>query len=230
MTELARHPDFRLTRYEIGRERAPLIVVDNLVADPDALIEIAAKKTFGDQATYYPGVRAKVPLTYQQFIIEGLRGAVSETFGTRPNALRFTACHFSLVTAPPDKLTYLQRLPHTDSLSSAELAFVHYLFRADLGGTAFYRHRKTGFEYVDEARFPEYLRHIEAEKAGPDAPGMEYINGDTPLYEQIGRQEGVFNRMLLYRRTSLHSGCIARNFVPDANPRTGRLSVNGFLV
>ena len=36
--------------------------------------------------------------------------------------------------------------------------------------------------------------------------------------------------MLAYRRSSLHCGCIAPGFVPDPNPRTGRLSVNGFLV
>ena len=42
-------------------------------------------------------------------------------------------------------------------------------------------------------------------------------------------EEGVFNRMLVYRRNSLHSGSIAADFVPDPNPRTGRLSINGFL-
>ena len=35
--------------------------------------------------------------------------------------------------------------------------------------------------------------------------------------------------MLIYRRNSLHSRGLARNFIPDLNPRTGRLSINGFL-
>jgi hypothetical protein len=229
MTTLARHPGFHLTRHEIGRERAPLIVVDNLVADPDALVEIAATKVYADQGTYYPGVRAKVPLTYQQFILDELRDPIVETFGIKASPLRFTGCHFSIVTVPAERLDYLQCVPHVDSLTSTELAFVHYLFRADLGGTAFYRHRKTGFEYVDHERFAEYRRELEAERVGPHAARLEYINGDTPLYEQIGRQAGVYNRMLLYRRTSLHSGSLAPGFVPDPNPRTGRLSVNGFL-
>lgn len=229
MSTLSRHPEFRLLKFEIGRERAPLIVVDNFVADPDELVEVAAGKVYSDQITYYPGVRAKAPLTYQQFVLGALRSAIAETFGPRPGALRFTDCHFSLVTTPPDKLAYLQRIPHVDSLSSAELAFVHYLFRADLGGTAFYRHRQSGFEFIDHSRIGEYQRQISAEQAGPDAPGAGYINGDTALYEQVGRQEGVFNRMLLYRRTSLHSGSLSAGFVPDSNPRTGRLSVNGFL-
>jgi hypothetical protein len=35
--------------------------------------------------------------------------------------------------------------------------------------------------------------------------------------------------MLLYRRNSLHSSALTRNFVPDLDPRAGRLSINGFL-
>ena len=35
--------------------------------------------------------------------------------------------------------------------------------------------------------------------------------------------------MLVYRRNSLHSGCIAKGFVPDPNPLTGRLSINCFI-
>jgi hypothetical protein len=82
---------------------------------------------------------------------------------------------------------------------------------------------------VDEARKSQYLRQTEEEKNGQHSPPSEYINGDTALYEEVGRQEGVFNRMLVYRRNSLHSGAIARDFIVDTNPRTGRLSINGFL-
>jgi len=39
----------------------------------------------------------------------------------------------------------------------------------------------------------------------------------------------AFNRMLVYRRNSLHSGNIGKDFVPDANPLTGRLSINCFI-
>ena len=225
----ALHQDFRLQKLRFGREQAPLVVIDNFVANPDELVNLAAGKMFGDVVSYYPGVRAKVPLTYQRFVIEQLRDVFVDYFGLDAGTVRFTACHFSLVTTPPEKLTYLQRIPHVDSVSRTELAFIHYLFKSDLGGTAFYRHRKTGFESVDQARKPEYWRHIEEEQTGPDSPPAEYINGDTPLYEQTGHQEGAFNRMLVYRRCSLHSGSLARNFRADPNPLTGRLSVNGFL-
>jgi hypothetical protein len=226
---IALHPEFRLQKLRIGREQAPLLVIDNLAADPDDLVNLTTNKLFRDVPNYFPGVRTKVPLSYQQFIIENLRGVIAEFFGLVSGTVRFTGCHFSLITTAPANLSYPQRIPHVDSVVTTELAFIHYLFKANLGGTAFYRHRKTGFEYIDESRRPEYLRHIEEESLGPDYPPPAYINGDTPLYEQISAQEGVFNRALIYRRNSLHSGSLARDFVPDPNPRTGRLSINGFL-
>jgi hypothetical protein len=57
----------------------------------------------------------------------------------------------------------------------------------------------------------------------------QYIKGNTALFEQVAKEEGVFNRMLVYRRNSLHSGCIGTDFVPDRNPRSGRLSINAFI-
>lgn len=223
------HPDLRLQKLRIGREQAPLVVIDSLVADADELVDIAAKKMFSDVVTYYPGVRSKVPLTYQQFVIEQLRDVFADYFGLSGRTVRFTACHFSLVTTPPMKLAHLQSIPHIDSTAASELAFVHYLFKSDFGGTSFYRHRATGFEYIDDVRAPEYWRVVEEEKTGPHSPEAGYISGDTPLYERIGLQDGVFNRMLIYRRNSLHSGALGPDFVPDLNPRTGRLSINGFL-
>jgi hypothetical protein len=226
---VALHPDSRIQTLRIGRENLPLLVVDNLVADPQALVDIAATKVFSGVSTYYPGTRAKAPLTYQRFILEQLRPTIDQLFGLHGKTLRFTECSYSLVTTPPEKLTYLQRIPHVDSLMNDELAMVHYLFRANYGGTAFYRHRGTGYEYVDADRQPEYLKLVEAEMGGPHSAPPAYINGDTPLYERIAIQDGVFNRLVMYRRTTLHSGSIEPDFVPDANPRTGRLSINGFI-
>jgi hypothetical protein len=217
----ATHPDSIVQKLTIGREQAPLLVIDHLIADAESLVDLAASKLFGNEAGHYPGIRAKVPLTYQQFVLDRFGPLFSEYFGLGGRRLRFTTCYFSIVTTPPEKLVYLQRVPHSDSFLSSQLAFVHYLFKTDLGGTAFYRHRKTGFEVIDENRGAEYLRCLEEEEFGPHAPAPAYINGDTPLYEEVGRQQGVFNRMLAYRRSSLHSGCIAAGFLPDPNPAPG---------
>jgi len=227
--EFTTHPDIKIQKLAIGRERAPLLVIDSLLDNADALVELAARKHYGDVVSYYPGIRAKAPLTYQQFILDKLRGVIGEFFELEPRSLRFTDCHFSIVTTPADKLEYLQWIPHTDSMFGTELAMLHYLFKRNLGGTAFYRHRATGFEYVDFARRPSYLACVDQESNGPHRPAAGYITGSTALYEQISAQEGIFNRLLMYRRNSLHSGNIAPDFVPDPDPRSGRLSINGFL-
>ena len=225
----ARHRDFRIQRLTIGQERAPLMVIDNALADADELVEMAATKPYGDVTSYYPGVRAKVPLSFQRYVLDDLRQEFVSLFGLNGATMRFTACHFSLVTTPAAELGYMQRIPHVDSVNSNELAFVLYLFRADYGGTAFYRHRKSGYEVVDQARIAEYTRLVDAEREEVLRAPPAYINGSTDFYELIGRQEGVFNRMLAYRRTSLHSGDIRPGFVPLTDPRRGRLSVNGFI-
>jgi hypothetical protein len=223
------HPALRVQRLTIGSEKAPLLVIDNFVADPDRLVKKAATSQWKPGGQFYPGIRVEAPLSYQQFFRERMQDLLRDYFQLRGNSFRFSLCHYSLVTMPAANLHILQRIPHFDSLDPNGLATIHYLFKTDLGGTAFYRHRRTGFEYIDASRRDTYFRSLESENDGPDMPGPGYINGDTPLFEQIAKQNGVFNRLLVYRRNSLHSGCIDRNFVPDPNPLTGRLSINSFI-
>lgn len=227
--EVKPHPHMVVSRRSVGRESQPLLVIDNAVADPDQLVEEAAHKIFGEVATYYPGLRAKAPLAYQQFVLSQFHEFFRDFFGLTGARLRFTSCHYSLVTKRPEELSHPQRIPHVDSVFGTEIAMIHYLFRGKLGGTAFYRHRKTGFEFIDLARRPQYFAEVEVESMGPDKPPAAYIDGDTALYEQTAYEEGIFNRMLIYRRNVLHSGSVGKGFVADANPRTGRLSINGFM-
>ena len=226
---LAPHPNFTVRELTIGREAAPLLVIDNVVAQPDELVEIAASKHFGDGGSYYPGIRVRAPLSYQHYVLERLGSLFTDRLGLAGRRLRFTMCHFSVVTTPAEKLEHLQRIPHIDSVSGDEIAFIHYLFKRDFGGTAFYRHRSTGFEVIDLERRAQYFACVEQERLGPNNPPAAYINGSTPLYEQVAGEAGVFNRMLVYRRNSLHSGSINPQFPLIADPRSGRLSINGFL-
>ena len=223
------HPDITIQALTIGVEQAPLLVIDNLAADPDDLVRVAARQKFSEQSRYYPGIRADAPPAYQELIAGHLAPILATHFQLHAGTVHFSLCQYSLVTTPAEHLQLPQRIPHIDSLPGSGLASIHYLFRRDLGGTAFYRHRKTGFEYIDEARNDTYLAWLREENQRPDTAPVGYINGDTDSYQQVGRQDAVFNRMLIYRRNSLHSGCIPREFVPDPNPATGRLSINSFI-
>ncbi len=223
------HPGLRISKFAIGAEGAPLLVIDNVVAAPEKLVNKATRSHFSAQGAYFPGVRTRAPASYEYFLDALLRPLVREHFGMEPGRFQFPMCHYSLVTTPPERLAFLQRVPHIDSVAGNGLATVHYLFRGDWGGTAFYRHRSTGYEYVDEARREAYFARLEQESHGADAPEAGYIAGDTPLFEQIGQVDGVYNRMAVYRRNSLHSGSINGDRVPPADPLNGRLSINSFI-
>jgi len=223
------HPDIRIEKLTIGAEKAPLMVIDNFIADPQRLVRRAAARQFRLVGANYPGIRIEAPLGYQQLFRDRLQKIVFDFFGLTGGSIAFPMCHYSLVTTPASQLKPLQRIPHVDSTDGRGLATVHYLFTADLGGTAFYRHRATGFEVIDAFRQEAYYRHVEQLLRDPQSLQAGYINGDTELFEQVANVSGVFNRMLIYRRNSLHSGSIDKDFVPDTDPMTGRLSINCFI-
>jgi hypothetical protein len=223
------HPDIRIEQRTIGAEKAPLLVIDNFIADPQRLVRRAATRQFRSGGLNYPGIRSEAPLGYQQLFRDRLQRTLFDFFGLDGKSLAFSMCHYSLVTTPASQLKSLQRIPHIDSIDGQGLATVHYLFHTNLGGTAFYRHRATGFEFIDASRKEGYYRQIEEVVRAPDSLPAGYINADTKLFEQIENIPAVFNRILIYRRNSLHSGSIERDFVPDVNPTTGRLSINCFI-
>jgi len=228
---LSLHPDIQIQHLHIGKEQAPLLVVDNFVGQPRWLVEQACQARLVANSPYYPGIRAAAPAQYRQLLLQSLEPMLIETFELPATSLSFSVCHFSLVTTPPQQLKLLQRIPHFDTPERDALAAVHYLFQGDKGGTAFYCHRKTGFETIDKGRVPEYFRSLEAENDGPNLPKASdgYISSDTPLFEKIAEQQGVFNRLIVYRRHSLHSGAIPADASLSPDPRQGRLTISSFI-
>lgn len=214
---------------QIGRMQAPVVVIDHFHPDPDGLVAQAeAQGGFAATSRFYPGIRAVGNLAYVKLVRDRLRTLLPAQFGP-PNDVIPTECNFSLVTLFPAETVPFQRIPHFDGTDRNTIAVLHYLCESRHGGTAFYRHRQTGFEVITPDNVHDYARAVDAETAALGLPPPGYVNGDTPTFEQIASYEAVFNRALVYRGTSLHSGSIPADFVPDANPRTGRLTLNTFL-
>ena len=160
---------------------APLLVIDNLVPIRTSWSNIAAGKHLRRRRKLLPRVRAKAPLTYQQFRARATARNVRRLLWLDGAAIiRFTMCHFSLVTTPADKLSHLQRIPHIDSLFGNELAFIHYLFKA---GSRRDRLLSTSPDRLRSASTrrgrDEYFACVEEEKNGPNKPDAAYIDGDT---------------------------------------------------
>ena len=107
---LAQHPDIRVSKLTFGSEGAPLLVIDNLVADPERLVRKAARSQFVSQGSMFPGIRAPAPVSYQQFLETTLNPLLAECFGLRPGRFTFPMC-FPL-SRLPRKGWPSARVPH----------------------------------------------------------------------------------------------------------------------
>lgn len=211
---------------KFGHEQEPIIVIDGFCGDLQLLL------TQGHGAQYvsvngYPGVRAPADISYLSPHGEYLADLLYDNFGFSVG-FRSESCDFSIVTLAPDQLCPSQRIPHYDDTSSDLLALLHYTSGPETGGTAFYRHRRTGFETVRPERQKTYRLALRADDQvyGPCPPAYYY--GDTERYDLIGEVEARPDRMAIYRGRMLHSGIIPNTLPLIGDPRRGRLTVNTF--
>ncbi|MFD1033286.1 DUF6445 family protein [Sphingomonas hankookensis] len=211
----------------IGDERQPIAIVDHFHPDPQALRRFAAAATFVPGRNHYPGIRADLPPGYFDAVRPSLTTVLTQVFGHR-GGIALLDASFSIVTTPPDRLSVEQRLPHFDAVDPARIALVHYL-SDDQGGTAFYRHRTTGFETIDAARAPGYLDAVSGE-VREHAPSPAYIAGSTAQFEQLSAVHARSNRAVIYRSALLHSGAIPPDTALPDDPAEGRLTVTAFLL
>lgn len=218
----------RATFETIGAEAQPLVILDDFAADPDALREQARVAAFAPALNHYPGIRAALPGDYLSAQLPAIEAAVRQAFG-RTGPISVIDASFSIVSTPVEALTIAQRLPHIDAFTADRIALIHYLSPAASDGTAFFRHRATRFETIDEQRRDLFFRHLETELRHAGPPPAAYIAGDTPLFECVRSVEARYNRALLYRSTNLHSGAIAADATLSGDPRSGRLTVTAFF-
>ena len=217
----------RVSVRRIGKEREHVAIIDDFAPDPDALRTAAASHSFESAGRHYPGIKAPLPEAYLRD--RGpLIGAVLRDVFNVSGKVDVLEARFSIVVTPAGALSLEQRLPHVDAIEPGRLALIHYLVPARTDGTAFYRHRSTGFETVDEDRGPAYYAALTAESKD-QPPASAFIAGDTPLFQQTACIDGVYNRALLYRSCVLHSGAISPEAALPADPVTGRLTVTGFF-
>ena len=221
------NPHARVALRRLGREGLPLAIIDDAFLEPEALVRAAEASPFVRPShTVYPGLNAPPPAGYGDMLIQVLRPLLDQVFGVPMKVPLLPSSFFALATATPEALDPVQKVPHHDSSNPFVFATVHFLCRGEQGGTAFYRHLPTGYEYVDETRVGDYASRMRREVAAQ--PNPAHAGRDTPNYELIDEAPAVFNRVILYRSISLHSGLLGQSSLgPD--PRTGRLTLNTII-
>jgi uncharacterized protein DUF6445 len=229
--KLRLHDDFKVSTVRIGEEHQPVVVVDNFLSSPELLIEYAASQSTFDTVAdaFYPGNRAPIPSIYCFALRAFLGDVIGEAFGLQDSVVTGELSHFSMVLTAPQRLSIPQRMPHFDNCNPKQLALLHYLCDPKQGGTSFYRHRRTRFESVTEARKIPYGNALAADLRALGPPPARYICGDDAMFERIDSFAAAFNRVLIYRSITLHSADIGPTFVFDANPRSARLTANSFF-
>ncbi len=222
-------PPAIVTRHA-GRERQPVLIVDDYLRDPEALVSYAVNEArFEASPAMYPGVIAPVPDAYCEALLNILGSKIGETFTVKPETVFLNNCFFAITTFPPPQLHYRQRLPHVDDYGAGVIAILHYLCDSTQGGTALFRHRATGYESVTREQH-EHMQGLIVQDIASQGPlPAEYVGANNRLFEQTLCMEAKFNRLVVYRGSVLHSMLVDGNTRLDPNPRVGRLTINTFL-
>ena len=213
----------------IGKERNPVVIIDDFAPDLQAMRAEARNLNFvpvPDQ--YYPGSRAEAPSSYFDEVGPKIKAALGEFYGCKH--LQVQRILYSLASTLTTELRPEQRLPHYDTLFENYYAAVHFLCPKEFGGTAFFRHRATGFETINAARHAAYAENLETEIAALHDAAPAYPTGDNSAFEHLATIDAHPNRVVLFRGNSFHSGAVSNTLALPSDPMTGRLTVVSFLI
>ncbi|MEP6897521.1 MAG: DUF6445 family protein [Rhodanobacter sp.] len=208
-------------------------VIDDALLEPERIVEAAAAQRDAFRPidfNAYPGNYLLLPAALQQALQDFFNRHIRALFDAR----RLMAMHsrLAMVTLRPDQLRPCQWICHNDNpsidRSHSIQASVLYLFRdTQLGGTSFYEPARS----IAEARQLFADSMTLSNEAFTERYGIQpgYIHASNQHFTQVGSVPARWNRMIFYDGSLLHSGDI---FAPEklsADPRTGRLTLNGFF-
>lgn len=168
-----------------------VIVVDNFYRDPQAVRSFALSQDFRDGRPYYPGVRSDRRMTLE------LENYFNKLFNAEFDWKHEYCGVFQIMCRTDDSESYI----HHDS---TDWAGVLYLSEAEGPGTAFYRHKLTGFS--------SYPTMTEAFRKASELniSQLEVLNmlhadrKDLSKWEIAHQTEFKFNRLVLYPAKHFH--------------------------
>jgi hypothetical protein len=226
------NPQARITRREFAGGVACL-VVDDALRDPDALVALAvAHRDAFENAGYnaYPGLQWHAPPELQRQVGEFFDAHARAALGGR-RTLKVHA-RLAMTTLPPAELEPRQVLCHRDSAWIAPehriMASVLYLFDdPGLGGTGFYAPTRPAPEIDRLVHDSSTLGFADfaAKYHWPRA----YMAAGNAWFTRIGGVEARRNRMIFYDGRVFHSADIDTPRALSDDPRSGRLTLNGFF-
>ncbi len=201
--KLNKFSNLKIHRREIKNTNIPVIVVDNLYVNPEEVRNFSSTLPY-TKSKYVlsnsPGKRVKLDLD-----IRHLQDFTYELIGKEKTNQLTSFVIFNRIRSD-EILSESQTIPHTDTIPGLSHAMVIYLNKDEecKGGTAFYRHKKTGIEFVKG--IDDFTKVFESEKSSYD----NFITDSNDDWELLELIEMKFNRMVMYPPNIYHSGYISR--------------------
>ncbi|WP_116811953.1 DUF6445 family protein [Steroidobacter cummioxidans] len=231
-TVFAFNPNAHVELVSIGRRGIKVCVIDDVLRDPEGVAALGFAQSYAeDSSNLYPGLRAAMPERFSSAFRAWLTPMLQRHGVLERNQ---TICRdtsfFSVVTTASEDLLPIQCIPHYDSKDPNLFAAVIYLCGARFSGTAFYRHRRTGYEEITEDNVSNYKIALNSDLRTHGAPKRDYINGDTLLFETIFSTELQFNRAIVYPARILHAAKIDSQFHRPKDRSEWRLTVTALLL
>ena len=234
--KLSINPNLQIELVRLS-DRLACAVIDDFLLNPDEAVEYACARAaeFERPERAYPGLVLPVDNRPLEAMNRFIQQELSRLFGFCRGGIEFHN-QFSLTTLQPKDFSWIQRLPHSDPRLGAgrvNFAALLYLFRdAELGGTGFYRWKD-----------PEYWQRMTARQSDDPTAGLDelrerfalfreparYVTGSNEAVELLDRAPARFNRLIFYSGDVPHSAYIEHPERLTDDPRTGRLTLNGFV-
>lgn len=214
--------------------RALCYVIDDALLEPERWVEHAAARSadFVDAPhNAYPGLELRLPEPVTEELHRYFNAHLKRHFGARRILRGYS--RLSLTTRKPDELDPRQWLCHVDRLEMEPgqgiAACVLYLFHEPaLGGTGFYRPLRPAAETAEL---------VKASSRMPGAAfsakyGIEggYMTRSNAYFEKLHAVPARWNRLVFYSGMIFHGADITASDLLVSDARTGRLTLNGFLL
>ncbi|WP_370979886.1 DUF6445 family protein [Agaribacterium sp. ZY112] len=228
------NPRLTMSLLSVGSEKTPVIVIDDFMTSLESVRNQALQASYATppRGLFYPGLTSPVDGAYGNALLRAIAPIFHREEFNVPRGLTLYPVDgiFSLITTQQEDLRTRQRLPHFDRPSENAFAVLHYLNEGEFGGTAFYRHKPSGYERVSESRvsiFEETLGNFLGENGEPE---KKYFTDSSEHFELLDVVPYKQNRLVIYPSNVLHSAYI-KNPSRDVNssPVEGRLTANFFI-
>lgn len=208
-------------------------VIDDALADPDALVAHAMRERDNFRAApfnAYPGVELRMPDGFTAQLDDLLRSQLRRHFDVRRTLRRHS--RLSMVTLQAASLQPAQWLCHRDRMSTTPdqriIASMLYLFQDPaLGGTSFYAPRMP--REATEQLMRDAVTQDGDTFAAARGVAAGYMTASNGYFDKVLSVDARYNRLICYDGDLFHSGDIHHPDRLSDDPRSGRLSLNGFM-